>query len=120
MLLKCYNQSVDVFRPTNGVSTVDEVSYVKTTVTGIHIGDPSYGADLIGKTFSRNTIGEIQSNPYTIFMRQGVSTDFDFKIGDIVCKPSDSNVPLEEFSRVVAINPRMSKGVLHHIEVEVL
>lgn len=119
MLLKCYNQSVDVFRPTEGSSTVDDVTYVKTTVNNVHIGSPSYAMAIIGQNYA-SSIGGTQNNAYAIFHRKGISTDFDFAIGDIICEPSTETVPLNRFGTVVAVNPRMSGGRFHHTEIQVL
>ena len=116
-LLDSYTDTIDVFRIIASTSDMDEVTYTKYVISGVRVDEPSYGYVLY--SLVGGSQGATQMNLMTIYHSPRCSTSFTFQNGDIVCKHSDSNVPLESYGVVASVNPKCRMGVLHHTEVVV-
>lgn len=115
MVISALVRNLDLFRPTKGSSYDSPVSYSKATLTGIKLGQPSKG-------WTVDTAGSVRSSTATLYWNIGHSGQSPalspvFKVGDILCQPSDSSEPSDDRLTVQSVTEQTFKGVLHHYEV---
>ena len=106
---------LDLFRPSKASGYDGVVTYTKTTISNIKLGQPSKG-------WTTDTAGSVRSSTATLYWNVGhssMSTSLSpvFKEGDIICAHSSATTPDDDHWTVQAVTEQFFKGQLHHYEV---
>lgn len=115
MVINALVNSLDLFRPSKASGFDGVVTYAKSTLSNIKVGQPSRG-------WTVDTAGSTRSATATLYWNVGHSGQAPaltpaFKVGDIICNHSDDLTPSDDHLTVQAITRQTFKGVLHHYEV---